>query len=220
MHVRAGEVVALLGSNGAGKTTTIMTIAGHVQLAGGEVRFEGLPWKDPPHIRARRGMAIVTQERSVFMGLTVGENLALGLGDAGEVLELFPELKPFLGKRAGLLSGGQQQMLSVGRATHRHGFGGCGSGICIATRDYCALWFSFKDPGRCRRFAPCVLAGGEQLTAVARLNEASTKGFRAKRRIGAMVRRPRATRATGDPDRKCGLLADISVATHDAAIFD
>jgi ABC-type branched-subunit amino acid transport system ATPase component len=114
--VHAGEVVALLGPNGAGKTTTIMALAGHMSLMHGEVRINGELARRTPHGRARRGMGVVTQERCVFMGLSVRDNLRLGRGKSDEVLDLFPELRPHLHRRVGLLSGGQQQMLAVGRA--------------------------------------------------------------------------------------------------------
>lgn len=115
LTVDAGQIVALLGANGAGKSSTIMTIAGHAKVASGECLFDGEPLTGAPHLRARQGIGLLTQERCTFMELTLRDNLRLGLGDENEVLTYFPELEQFLDKRAGLLSGGQQQMLAVGR---------------------------------------------------------------------------------------------------------
>jgi branched-chain amino acid transport system ATP-binding protein len=119
LEVRRGEVVALLGPNGAGKTTTLRALSGHVRALRGEVRLAGGRTTRPPHVRARQGLAYITEERSVFSGLTVAENLAVGRCDKRVTLELFPELVPLLGRRGGLLSGGEQQMLTVGRAIAR-----------------------------------------------------------------------------------------------------
>lgn len=121
VHVDAGEVVALLGPNGAGKTTTMLALVGELQPLAGEVRFLGAPARDPLHRRAARGLSFVTEERSVFMGLTVRQNLGLGRCDLDRALELFGELEPLLGRRAGLLSGGEQQMLTLARALVRPG---------------------------------------------------------------------------------------------------
>jgi branched-chain amino acid transport system ATP-binding protein len=124
LEVRPGEVVALLGPNGAGKTTTLETIAGlHRPISGTvELSGEGIGGK-PAHILARRGVALVPEGRALFPGLTVHEHLRLagrrGGGSArpeDELLEMLPELRKCLGRKAGLLSGGEQQMLAVGRA--------------------------------------------------------------------------------------------------------
>ncbi len=115
LELYAGEVVALLGPNGAGKTTTLLTLAGELPKMAGEVHYMGQPFKGPLHQRVRRGLGFVPEERSVFMGLSVADNLSIG-GHAARVLDLFPELKPLLDRRAGLLSGGEQQMLTLGRA--------------------------------------------------------------------------------------------------------
>jgi branched-chain amino acid transport system ATP-binding protein len=115
LELYAGEVVALLGPNGAGKTTTLLTLAGELPKIAGEVRYMGQPFKGPLHQRVRRGLGFVPEKRSVFMGLSVADNLRIG-GHAARVLDLFPELKPLLDRRAGLLSGGEQQMLTLGRA--------------------------------------------------------------------------------------------------------
>jgi len=115
LQVRAGEVVALLGANGAGKTTTILTLAGELQPMAGQVRWLGAPASAPLFRRARAGLGLVTEERSVFMKLSVRENLSLGEGGVDRAVELFPEIADHLDRRAGLLSGGQQQMLTLAR---------------------------------------------------------------------------------------------------------
>ena len=116
LHVLPGEVVALLGPNGAGKTTTLLALAGELTPMTGEVRLAGRATTAPLYRRAQRGLALVTEERSIFAGLTVEENLRLGRGDPGAALRLFPELAPLKGRRAGLLSGGEQQILTLARA--------------------------------------------------------------------------------------------------------
>jgi branched-chain amino acid transport system ATP-binding protein len=116
LHVEQGEIVALLGPNGAGKTTTLRTLAGALRPLGGEVLLNGRPTRAPLHRRSRQGLAYVPEERSVFMGLTAAENLRVGDGRPERALELFPELRPHLKRRAGLLSGGQQQILTLARA--------------------------------------------------------------------------------------------------------
>ena len=116
LEVRPGEVVALLGPNGAGKTTTLLTLAGDLAPLAGEVLWRDQPTRAPLHRRVRDGLALVTEERSVFMRLTAAANLALGPGDPDRALELFPELEPLLKRRAGLLSGGEQQILTLARA--------------------------------------------------------------------------------------------------------
>jgi branched-chain amino acid transport system ATP-binding protein len=121
LEVRPGEVVALLGPNGAGKTTTLETIAGLNRPISGAVELsgEGIGGK-PAHLLARRGLALVPEGRALFPGLTVAEHLRLAGGRArgaeDELLEILPELRKCLGRKAGLLSGGEQQMLAVGRA--------------------------------------------------------------------------------------------------------
>jgi branched-chain amino acid transport system ATP-binding protein len=116
LHVLPGEVVALFGPNGAGKTTTLLALAGELAPITGEVRLRGRVTTAPLHRRAQRGLALVAEERSIFAGLTVGENLRLGRGDPSEALRLFPELAPLRNRRAGLLSGGEQQILTLARA--------------------------------------------------------------------------------------------------------
>ena len=116
LHVDAGEVVALLGPNGAGKTTTLLTLAGVIAPLRGEVCWKGVATRAPVHRRVRSGLALVPEERSVIMSLSVRDNLRFARGPMERALELFPELRPHLRRPAGLLSGGQQQMLTLGRA--------------------------------------------------------------------------------------------------------
>jgi branched-chain amino acid transport system ATP-binding protein len=121
LRVDAGEVVALLGPNGAGKTTTLLAASGLLPVLAGTVTVLGRSVGDcRPHQLARGGLAHVLEDRSLFFQLTVEENLRLGAarGDGGyeEALAYFPALQPLLGQRAGVLSGGQQQMLAIARA--------------------------------------------------------------------------------------------------------
>jgi len=119
LYVEAGEVVTLLGANGAGKTTTLLALSGDLTPLAGSVEFNGAKKKMPLYRMAQRGLAFVTEERSVFMRLSVAENLRVGNCDIDRVLTLFPELDPLLDRRAGNLSGGEQQMLTLGRALAR-----------------------------------------------------------------------------------------------------
>ena len=116
LTIQPGEMVALLGINGAGKTTTVRALSGQIKPTAGTVLFHGKPTVAPLHRRARLGMRLVTEERSVFMGLTTAENLRLGGQSQDRCLDLFPELEPLMKRRAGLLSGGEQQMLTLARA--------------------------------------------------------------------------------------------------------
>lgn len=116
LRVNRGEVVGLLGPNGSGKTTTLLTLCGEVAPISGEVRFLGSTRQASLAQRSRQGLALVTEERSVFMGLTVAENLRLGRGEPEVALEAFPMLREHLHRKAGLLSGGQQQILTLARA--------------------------------------------------------------------------------------------------------
>ena len=116
LEVRPGEVVGLLGSNGAGKTTTLLTLCGELEPISGEVSFLGDSRSMSLAQRARRGLALVTEEKSVFMDLTTEENLRLGRGGVDRAIELFPLLAEHLKREAGLLSGGQQQILTLARA--------------------------------------------------------------------------------------------------------
>jgi ABC-type branched-subunit amino acid transport system ATPase component len=114
-----GEVVVLFGPNGAGKTTTLLALAGELAAIAGSVELFGRPAPPGLYRPARAGVSFVTEERSVFMELTVEENLRVGRCDVDAVVALFPEIGPLLGRRAGLLSGGEQQMLTLGRALAR-----------------------------------------------------------------------------------------------------
>jgi branched-chain amino acid transport system ATP-binding protein len=119
LQVDAGEMVALLGPNGAGKTTTILGIAGELPALSGTVSLFGQPTRAPLHRRVKAGLALVTEERSVFMRMSVIDNLRVGRCDVQRAFELFPELLPLQLRRAGLLSGGEQQMLTLARALSR-----------------------------------------------------------------------------------------------------
>ena len=119
VHVDQGEIIALLGANGAGKTTALLTIAGAIPALGGQIVIAGKPAPGGLHRRAKLGMALVSDDRSIFRELTAWENLRLGDGDPAEAVRLFPALKPLLRRKAGLLSGGEQQMLGLGRALAR-----------------------------------------------------------------------------------------------------
>jgi branched-chain amino acid transport system ATP-binding protein len=126
LRVESGSAVGLLGSNGAGKSTTMRSIFGQRQSSG-EIIFEGesIAGLDAHQI-ARRGIAMVPEGRMVFPSLTVTNNLRVGSyprkngwkdqSTFDSVMDLFPELLPMLNRQAGILSGGQQQMLALGRA--------------------------------------------------------------------------------------------------------
>lgn len=113
--VRSGEIVALLGPNGAGKTTTLLTLAGAIPSLGGKVVWNGKATSASLHRRVRSGMGFIPEERSVISKLTVRENLRLGRGSVDDAIRLFPQLQPLLRRPAGLLSGGEQQMLTLAR---------------------------------------------------------------------------------------------------------
>jgi branched-chain amino acid transport system ATP-binding protein len=119
LNIDAGEVVALLGPNGAGKTTTLRTLAGELRPLAGRVEWDGRAVSTPPHRRARDGLAVVTEERSVFKRLSTRDNLRVARVAPATALETFPELEPLLNVKAGDLSGGEQQMLSLARALGR-----------------------------------------------------------------------------------------------------
>ena len=121
LEVAPGEVVALLGPNGAGKTTTLLTVSGLLPVLAGEIDVLGAPVASrSPQLIARAGCAHVPEGRSLFAGLTAWQNVALAGGRdkaaVSRALDYFPALEPHLGRRAGLLSGGQQQMLALARA--------------------------------------------------------------------------------------------------------
>ncbi|MGD0267099.1 MAG: ABC transporter ATP-binding protein [Candidatus Methylomirabilota bacterium] len=127
LRVGEGEIVALLGSNGAGKTTTLRTISGLMRPRTGTIRFEGTTIdRLPPHEIAKRGLGHVPEGRRLFPMMTVWENLLVGactshakrrFGETvGFIFGLFPWLKDRQDQPAGTLSGGEQQMLAIGRA--------------------------------------------------------------------------------------------------------
>ena len=126
LRVAPGEAVALLGRNGAGKTTTIRSIVGFTPPRTGRVVFEGRAIERWPSYRvARQGLALVPQGRRIFAPLSVRENLLLGARAQGFTLErvfaLFPRLREREGQAGGTLSGGEQQMLAIGRALMTNG---------------------------------------------------------------------------------------------------
>ena len=120
LMVERGEVVALLGANGAGKTTLLHTIAGLLPTINGTVFFNDQPVTGlSTHQIVRQGLSLLPENRGIFYQLTVAENLRLYKRQGGavkveEVFEYFPALKPLVERKAGLLSGGEQQMLSLG----------------------------------------------------------------------------------------------------------
>jgi branched-chain amino acid transport system ATP-binding protein len=125
LEVARGEVVVLLGRNGAGKSTTLKAIMGLVRPAGGTVVFEGRPIERlAPHAIARLGLGYVPEDRRVFPGLSVAENLEVGrqpprpgcpAWTPEAIFRLFPNLAELRGRPAGQISGGEQQMLTIGR---------------------------------------------------------------------------------------------------------
>jgi branched-chain amino acid transport system ATP-binding protein len=115
LQVRSGEVVALLGRNGVGKTTTLKTIAGLLAPIDGSIDIAGAPARGPLHRRARAGLAYVSEERSLIRKLSVADNLRLARVEASAAYRIFPELEKLRSRPAGMLSGGEQQMLALGR---------------------------------------------------------------------------------------------------------
>ena len=127
IKVEEGTIVTLVGANGAGKSTTLRAISGIVGVKSGEIRFEGEEIANlPPHRIVARGLAQAPEGRMVFSNLTVMENLQMGAylrkdkagiaKDLEYVFGIFPRLKERVGQTAGTLSGGEQQMLAIGRA--------------------------------------------------------------------------------------------------------
>ncbi len=126
VHVGQGEIVAVIGANGAGKSTLLKTIAAAKSPASGTITFEGKPIKKEPYQVVVSGITLVPEGRRIFAPLSVRENLLVGAytrhnrqaieKSMEEVFQLFPRLKERLGQRGGTLSGGEQQMLAVGRA--------------------------------------------------------------------------------------------------------
>jgi branched-chain amino acid transport system ATP-binding protein len=128
LHVNQGEVVVLVGANGAGKTTLLKTISGLLNPSNGSIKFQGLDLtKIAPHQRVIEGICQAPEGRGIFPGMTVEENLQIGkysretakiemTEDLERIFELFPRLKDRRTQLGGTLSGGEQQMLSIGRA--------------------------------------------------------------------------------------------------------
>jgi branched-chain amino acid transport system ATP-binding protein len=119
MRIGPGEIVALLGPNGAGKTTVLKTVAGLLPVIKGEIQVLGrAPSVRRPHTAPRRGLAYVPDDRCLFRSLTTRQNLALAArrGEISAVYEYLPELRGLIDRQAGLLSGGEQQMLAIARA--------------------------------------------------------------------------------------------------------
>lgn len=123
LELRAGEILTVLGANGAGKTTLAKTLIGMVRTANGRVEFDGRDITSlPTHLRTAAGIALVAEGRRLFGELTVRENLLLGLKNPRDlaplerVYELFPKLEELNERPAGALSGGEQQMVAIGRA--------------------------------------------------------------------------------------------------------
>ncbi|MEZ5657126.1 MAG: ABC transporter ATP-binding protein [Burkholderiaceae bacterium] len=126
LSVPAGQTTALVGANGAGKTTTLMAVAGHVRVHGGNIRIAGEPVTTlSPMARVAMGLAWVPEGRRLFGDLSVRENLIVGgysrpasrqRDNLARVIELFPRIGERLSQRAGSLSGGEQQMVAIGRA--------------------------------------------------------------------------------------------------------
>jgi branched-chain amino acid transport system ATP-binding protein len=120
LQVGAGEVVALLGPNGAGKTTTLSTVAGLLNPISGDVLFDGAPIGGrAPERLVRQGLTLIPEDRALFFDLTSRENLRLAKRgesmEESEIIEMLPELEKCLDRKAGVLSGGEQQMLTLAR---------------------------------------------------------------------------------------------------------
>ena len=126
-HVNEGEIVSIIGANGAGKSTLMRTIVGEKKPVSGEIIFDGAPIPKAEYDVVKQGISLVPEGRRIFAGLTVYENLLIGTyphrkekeknnRTLEEVLELFPKLRERTRQMAGTLSGGEQQMLAVGRA--------------------------------------------------------------------------------------------------------
>ena len=121
LRLAQGECVSVIGRNGVGKTTLLATVMGHTALHGGAIRLNGAEIAAAPaHRRARAGLGYVPQEREIFPSLTVRENLTVaakpGPWDLDRILDLFPHLAGRQANRGNQLSGGEQQMLAIGRA--------------------------------------------------------------------------------------------------------
>src|SRR5271165_6152418 len=121
--VAPGEFIGLFGHNGMGKTTLMRTLAGQLRATAGRIQIRGIDITDAPaHVRARHGMGYIPQGREIFPRLSVEENLWMGARLAGkswekveEVIATFPRLSPIRSRPAGVLSGGEQQILAIAR---------------------------------------------------------------------------------------------------------
>jgi len=130
LHVNKGEIVAVIGANGAGKSTLMKTIAAIKTMNSGSITFEGQPLMKDAHKVVTTGVTLVPEGRRIFAPLSVRENLMVGAytrtnrqeidKTLEEVFTLFPRLKERINQRGGTLSGGEQQMLAVGRALMSH----------------------------------------------------------------------------------------------------
>lgn len=126
LDIKRGEIVSMIGANGAGKSTLLKTIAGDKEIGSGTVTFEGKPLPTRIHQFSQQGICLVPEGRKIFVNLTVLDNLKVGAYSVKnkaviqerieEVFELFPRLKERSRQMSGTLSGGEQQMLAVGRA--------------------------------------------------------------------------------------------------------
>lgn len=127
LHIDKGEIVSIVGANGSGKSTIMRTIVGEKKPKTGEILFDGVKTPKAEHKVVKSGISLVPEGRRIFTGLTVKENLQIGTyphksekreneETMEEVLNLFPRLKERINQRAGTMSGGEQQMLAVGRA--------------------------------------------------------------------------------------------------------
>ena len=127
LHIDEGEIVSIIGANGAGKSTLLRSIAGAKDVKSGIIRFQGNPLPPTGHETVAKGISLVPEGRRIFPNLTVRENLMVGAynrkdmkvamtEDLDEVLTLFPKLKERINQMGGTMSGGEQQMLAIGRA--------------------------------------------------------------------------------------------------------
>ncbi len=126
LYVDEKEIVTIIGANGAGKTSLMNSIAGLVKPVSGEILFDGQPLPHAPHLVTKKRVALAPEGRQIFGSLTVKENLIMGAylrndkaeieKDTEEVFEIFPRLKERINQSANTLSGGEQQMLAMGRA--------------------------------------------------------------------------------------------------------
>lgn len=126
LDIRQGEIISIIGANGAGKSTLLKTIAGDKEIGSGSIEFDGRPLPGRIHQFSQQGICLVPEGRKIFVNLTVLENLQVGAyaqkskaviaQRVEEVFDLFPRLKERAKQMSGTLSGGEQQMLAVGRA--------------------------------------------------------------------------------------------------------